>query len=366
MIVIDLKLALFILLILVTGCGTAIWLIICQILYRTPPPNFALGKVQNELPVGLVVFNTKNAVTYTNMEGRRLLTDVKAHQALLNNEEARIPDALLRQKELSNGFLSHPVAVRWWRYHVNDQMSLLVLLDRSDYQRLVTRQQTFVGQLVHELRTPLTALIAHLEIARNPETGDTVRIASLDTLHQEIHRLTRLIRDLLELHRLESSSDLALCPTNLLLVVEDAIGHIFPQIEQKDMLLSLNVGSELPLVLAHADRLKQVFLNLLDNAVKYCYFGDKITIELKATPDGVYCMVADSGPGISNAEISHIKDPLYRGRTDVEGNGVGLALVSEILRQHHATLEIESATEVGKSGTTCFWTLQASKEEKPE
>jgi two-component system phosphate regulon sensor histidine kinase PhoR len=363
MILIDLKLALFVVLLLVAGCGVAAWLLVRRALHQQRSPNTALAYVQEELPVGLALLHNDGTVIQANAEAQRVLPGLDTRSALLSHTtppQAREP---LQQHAPSSGFISHPVAIRWWRYPLDQQVALFVFLDQSEYQRLASRQQTFIGQLAHELRTPLTALIAHLDVARNPATSDAIRSMSLDTLQREIHRLARLVRDLLELYRLESAPDLPLCPTNLLLVAEDAIAQIFPQAEQRGVGLTLDVSTPIPLVLAHADRLKQVFLNLLDNAVKYCRPGDRITVRLGVGPEGVHCTIADSGPGISNAELPSVRLPLYRGRTDVEGTGIGLALVHEILRRHQTTLDIESVTGPAPSGTVCSWTLRAAGEE---
>jgi signal transduction histidine kinase len=88
-----------------------------------------------------------------------------------------------------------------------------------------------------------------------------------------------------------------------------------------------------------------------------CRPGDSITVRLSVLPEGVRCAVADSGPGIADADLPHVRAPLNRGRTNVEGSGIGLALVDEIVRRHHTTLEIESAADPAQSGTVRSWTL---------
>jgi two-component system, OmpR family, phosphate regulon sensor histidine kinase PhoR len=284
-----------------------------------------------------------------------MLPDLDVTPMLVGQLPGRADEAQ-RQAAPSSGSVAHSIALRWWRYPLGDQSALLLLVDNGEYQRLVGRQHMFVGQLAHELRNPLAALIAHLDVVRNPATGEVLRARSLDTIQHELGRLARLVRDLLELHRLEAAGDLALRPTNLLLVVEDALAQVYPRAEQCGVHLGLDAAS-LPLVLAQADRLKQVFLNLLDNAVKFCRPGDRITVRLSALPEGVRCVVVDSGPGIAGADLPHVRAALYRGRNDVEGSGIGLALVDEIVRRHHATLEIESATDPARSGTICSWVL---------
>jgi two-component system phosphate regulon sensor histidine kinase PhoR len=142
------------------------------------------------------------------------------------------------------------------------------------------------------------------------------------------------------------------------LVAETAIAQVILRAEEQGMDLLFDADQTLPLVLAHPDRLAQVFANLLDNAIKYGRAGDTITVRINMHPEGASCVVQDSGPGIPAEELPRVTEQLYRVRTDVEGSGMGLALVSEILRRHHAALLIESDTAGEASGTTCRWVLR--------
>ncbi len=110
-------------------------------------------------------------------------------------------------------------------------------------------------------------------------------------------------------------------------------------------------------VLGNADKLKQVFVNLLDNAIKYCAADDTISLTLTAQEKGVLCMVRDTGPGIAAAHLPHLTDQFFRVRRDVSGSGLGLAIVHEIVRQHHGLLKIDSVSEGDESGTTFSFVL---------
>ncbi len=109
-----------------------------------------------------------------------------------------------------------------------------------------------------------------------------------------------------------------------------------------------------------ADRLHQVFLNLLENALLYCRPGDRVTISLRRTPKGVECVVCDTGPGIPAEHLPHITRPFYRAAPQaVPGSGLGLAIVEEVLRRHGSRLEIESRTEGPERGTQVRFVLPA-------
>lgn len=357
MLLLDLKLVLFSIMLITLGVGVGIWWSVRSMWFHRFTPNAPLAHVQHELPFGVVVYSSDGMVIQVNAEGCRLLRAI-IQQVSTTEVNLSVPfGKALAQAAPTNGLMTHPLPLRWWSYPLTQNQSLLVLVDNHEQQRLANQQHTFIGQLAHELRTPLTALIAHLEIVRNPATSAALRDASLRTTQHETHRLARLVRDLLELHRLETVPELALHPINLVLIAEEAITQVFPRIEETQLVLTFETETTLPLVLGHADRLKQVFLNVLDNAIKFGRPGDSIIVALHAAPTGVRCSITDTGPGIPPDDVLHVHEALYRGRTNVEGSGIGLALVSEILQHHHTRLSIESSVDPAQTGTTCAWTL---------
>ncbi|MEM8529854.1 MAG: ATP-binding protein [Chloroflexota bacterium] len=322
----------------------------------SPTIDEELWFMWDKFPFGIVITNQENTILFANIMAQHLFDELgstapetlaQTIQRLGDNAPGMTP---------RNGIISHPLPLRWWRYPISNQGSLLVMTDGREQQRFIQEQQTFISQLSHELRTPLTALVAHTEIIRNPQTTDVVRHTSTETIQRETQRMARLVRDLLELYRLETTVDFPLQPVNLVLIAEEAIAHVFPIAEERQLMLSFNADTRMPLVLAQPDRIKQVFLNVLDNAIKYCRPGDTISVQLEAATDGAVCIIRDSGPGIAPEALPRVAERLYRGNEKVEGSGLGLALVQEILRQHHTKLAIESKI-TGDTGTTVSWTL---------
>jgi two-component system phosphate regulon sensor histidine kinase PhoR len=353
MILLDLKLTLFVAgLALLAALAGAAWL--AGRGGRRPSGAWASLDV---VPFGLIVTELDDTIVFANAAARRLLRgDQEGATADLRDWVRRF-DVATQPEAARSGMIHRPLPLRWWRFPLENRGALLVLADNAEHQRLVQQQQVFLGQLSHELRTPLTALVAHTALARDPRTSEPIRRSSLDTIAGETQRMARLVRDLLELHRLETADDLPLQPTDLALVAEEAIAQVILLAEERGLRLSFEADAPLRPVLAQPDRLKQVFLNLLDNAIKYCRPGDSVQVRLEARPDGARCMVRDSGPGIDAAHLPRVAERLYRARTDVEGSGLGLALIGEILRRHHTSLLIESATTGPATGTTCLWVL---------
>ncbi len=255
---------------------------------------------------------------------------------------------------------------RWWVVPWGER-DFVFLLDITAQQRTEHAARMLVNDLSHELRTPIATLLTHLEILGLDDIGAASRQQSLTLSKAEAQRMARLIGDMLELGRLEIASELPRRPLDLLALVEDVVLQTTPRATERQMALSLEASSPLPMVLGNADRLRQVFLNLLDNALKYARPGDRIVVSLQqdegiagygdSAGDVVACAVCDTGPGISPEHLPHVTRRFYRAAPQsAEGSGLGLALVAEILRRHESRLEIESQTE-GESGTCVRFAL---------
>lgn len=356
MILLDLKLTLFVLVLGFCCILGSIWWFDRRMSWSRGGVGTML-QVIDTLPVGVMVRGQDGVPIICNGVVHRLLGSLAEIQTDAADQLLRHINDAGRSGTPRNGLLTQPLAIRWWHYPLADQHSLLVLADATDQQQFARQQQAFIGQLSHELRTPLTALATHTEIMRDPQTPEPVYQASLATVQRETQRMARLVRDLLELHRLETADDLPLQLTDVVLVAEDALAQTILAAEERGLHLVFDADAHLEPVLAHPDRLKQVFLNVLDNAVKHCRPGDTIKVCLEAQPSGVHCVVQDTGPGIAPGDLPRVTERLYRGHTNTEGSGIGLALVKEILHRHHATLDIQSSTERGASGTTVGWRL---------
>jgi two-component system phosphate regulon sensor histidine kinase PhoR len=352
-----LKLTLFVLLVLLVAL---VWLAATAVHQRrtifplqTKTGSHALDKA----PVGLVLLDKKTAVAYANTPAQHLLNDEVRAELLRDAQSLAANDRPTSHYRTLN--LPGDRAISWWIYAL-DQGSLVLLTDLSQQRQMERSAQLFLSGLSHELRTPLTAVLAHLEVLRSPDLPGSVRDNSLNLIHQETNRIARLVQSLLDLSRLETTTELERRPIDLLLLAEEAIADVILAAESCQIAISLHADSGLARVLADPDKLKQVFLNLLDNGMKYGRSGDKIEVSLRKELDGIAVTISDTGPGIPAEHLPHIGQRLYRARTDVEGSGLGLALVGEILRRHQAELMIESKAEGEETGTGVSFTLPAA------
>lgn len=249
--------------------------------------------------------------------------------------------------------LNLPEEQRTWRWWVTAWHGggLVFVDDVTTLQQAEQATHLLLSDLAHELRTPLATLATHLEVLRLPTVAPEIRAQSIEFLRDETQRLVRLVNNTLELGRLQSSSQLERRPLQLVPLVESVVAQLYGEAQAKGVEMSVDVqgttGTNLPLVLGNADRLKQVMLNLLDNGIKYARPGDRlvVTLAMDMTGDvtGIRCSVCDSGPGIAAEHLPYVTRRFYRAvPSGMPGSGLGLALAAEIVRQHGAQLSVES------------------------
>ncbi len=246
--------------------------------------------------------------------------------------------------------------LNWWLKALPD-VTVITLTDLTGQMKVEKSARLFLSNLTHEIRTPLTAIFAHIEVLRLAELPPAVQQNSVKSIHQATSRINQLVQDLLELSRLETASDDEQILVDMILVAEEAVSELILTAEKMQIQISLDAQSHVPRIQGNPDWLKRVFLNLLDNSIKYCRPGDQINIKLENCPEGVSVTIKDTGPGISPEHLPYVTQRLYRGDTTIPGSGIGLALVEEILHHHHSHLEIESWSSGEQTGTVVRFTL---------
>lgn len=216
----------------------------------------------------------------------------------------------------------------------------------ADYARLRGSSGRLLNDLSHELRTPLATLLTHAEVLHLPNLAPEARDQSIELVRAEGRRMSRLLNLMLDLGRLEVAGELPLRPVDFGWLAREAAEQMREALESHGLRLTLEIDPALPQVPGDADRLRQVLLNLLDNTVKHCRPGDAVQVQVTREANGLRCAVCDSGPGIPPQHLPHLTERFYRAAPQaVEGSGLGLALVDEILRRHGSRLEITSKTE---------------------
>jgi signal transduction histidine kinase len=231
----------------------------------------------------------------------------------------------------------------------------------SRLQAARNMQVDFVANVSHDLRTPLTAVKGLVETLRDGAVDDAlVRDRFLETVESETDRLIRLVNDLLVLSRADSHAlnlrRAALDPVDL---VHGVAERLTPQADGRGISLHVEVGQPIGCVLADRDRIDQVLVNLLDNAIKYSHPNADVRIGVERLGDDVVQFsVQDKGIGIPEAELPRIGERFYRvdrARARAEGgSGLGLAIARALVEAHGGQLWLES--EPGQ-GTVVGFTL---------
>jgi len=220
-------------------------------------------------------------------------------------------------------------------------------------------QVDFVADVSHELRTPLTSIKGTLETLREGAVNDLdVRDRFLATAEAETDRLIRLVNDLLVLSRADSAAlNLSRKPTDIGQLVQAVADRLDEQALAHELKIIVALDPDAPLVAVDADRIEQVLLNLMDNAIKYSRPGGSITLRVSTTPDRlVRVQVIDEGIGIPADELPRLGQRFYRAdkARSRGGHGLGLAIAQSLIRAHGGELWLESEAGVG---TTASFTL---------
>ena len=207
-------------------------------------------------------------------------------------------------------------------------------------------QSEFISSVSHELRTPLTAISGWSETllaAEQMNEDDTRR--GLLIISREARRLTGMVEELLEFTRIQDGRfTLNMQPCDLRADFEDTVFMYGSRLRQEGIELTyLENDDPIPEITCDGARLRQVFLNILDNAAKHGGEGKKITAAIGMDGDDVVVTIRDFGPGIPDEEMPHVKKKFYKGSSKARGSGIGLAVCDEIVTRHGGTLTLRNA-----------------------
>lgn len=210
----------------------------------------------------------------------------------------------------------------------------------------------FLSSVSHELRTPLTAIKGWSETLQTaPEDRELVS-RGLAVIGKEAERLSGLVEELLDFSRMESGHIvLKRQRLDVLAELEEAVFLFRDRTTRAGLSLEYSGGEELLPVMGDPARLRQVFVNLLDNAVKYTPRGGCIRVEAAQLPGRVQVVISDTGVGIAPEELPRVRQKFYQTDPANPGSGIGLALVDEIVRLHGGRMEMDSEPGVGTAVT---------------
>ncbi len=322
------------------------------------------------LPLATLLIDRSNRIIGANTEaltmlgqgivGRNFVTMLR-QPMLLDAVEASLRDATPRVAQ----FL-HNDGVQDTNFRVScrfvagvgAQAAGAVLVSFEDITHLEQAGQMrrdFVANVSHELRTPLTALMGFIETLRGPARDDAkARDRFLDIMEGEANRMNRLVGDLLSLSRVEDNERVR--PTQEIVltdVLNSTLHSLRPVADEAGVTLEPSFGNVPVRITGDIDQLKQVFTNLIENAIKYGGTGGRVTVRMSyVTRDpalrgpSARVMVIDYGPGIDPVHLPRLTERFYRVDShrsrELGGTGLGLAIVKHIINRHRGRLRVES------------------------
>lgn len=210
-----------------------------------------------------------------------------------------------------------------------------------------TMKNEFISQVSHELRTPLTAIKGWSETLTTINDRDTF-IKGMRVISSESERLSQMVEELLDFSRIQDGR-LLLNMDNLDILAELGETILIYQERAKALNITLNYYEPemLPIVYGDKNRLRQVFINIVDNAIKYCDSGDMVNVEAYEEKGFAVISVSDTGIGISETDLPKVKKKFFKADNTRRGSGIGLAVADEIITLHGGTLDINSQKGVG-------------------
>ena len=215
------------------------------------------------------------------------------------------------------------------------------------------QQSDLISELVHEIRTPLASLSAATHLLKRKNLDESLHDSILETIDQEIHRLSEMTTSYLDLARLESGrAQFAYEPVKITELLYECTVVTSSKFEEKNLELIISFSEDLPLIHADYDKIKQVVLNLLSNSVKYTSEGGTVRISAEASADDIICQIKDNGRGIPPESLPHLFEKFYRvpgSERTASGTGLGLSICQHIIEAHKGRIEIQSEVGIGST-----------------
>lgn len=231
----------------------------------------------------------------------------------------------------------------------NEVQALAQSLNEMSQQVQATQQvqRDFLANVSHELKTPLTSIQGFAQAILDGTAASPEALKrSATIIYDEADRMRRLVEGLLDLARLDSGlRPLHRVPLDLRSMLAAIAEKFGPRAKTKGLELQTELPPTLPTLIGDADRLAQVFTNLLDNALKHTPAGGNVTLSASAIAEGVMIAVKDSGPGIPLEDLHRVFERFYqvdKSRAHAEGLGLGLAITKEIVEAHGGSVGVES------------------------
>lgn len=318
------------------------------------------------LPLGVIVLNSRGRITFTNRAaeeifgfksarvlGRNIIEAVPSVEVERRVSEARYGEESMAPLVLPGRHTKRTYAVS--AYQLPDDGGALVLAsDQTEIMALERARSEFISNVSHELRTPLSSIKLMLETILAADDRES-RELFLPKIDSEVNRMVQLVNDLLaharagagQLHLRYESFDLGSIARSVLATFEQRAKAL-------ELLLVVEAEQEV-IVEADRDRLSQVLVNLIDNALRHTPAEGSVSVRVDCETGCARMIVRDTGIGIPYSDLPHVFERFYvvdRSRArESGGSGLGLAIAKQIIQAHHGTIEVESLLGSGATFT---------------
>ncbi len=334
---------------------------------ETTQERIKLSQILRNIADIVLVIDMERRITLSNTVARSVLrlgpdggigqpfADIITHTGLnrffLNAIEAN--ERIIDEIELPNKRVYHASAtpqenIGW----------IIVLQDITPFKEMDALKNELIDTVSHDLKQPLSVMSGYLDLLQMFNEFDERSTSFVGMLNQSVQNMRQLIDDLLDLARIESGENIKFEPVSIYEIIQSCVEIVKVSAENKQMTLDVEVPTDLPPVRGERGKLRQIFTNLISNAIKYTPPEGHVVVTAELRGMMVRVEVKDNGMGISPEDQAHIFDRFYRVRrpeTDsIEGTGLGLAIVKKLVESHQGKIGLES--RLGE-GSTFYVTL---------
>lgn len=347
----------------------AIAIVNAQLYHDADSERSKLNRLLNQTHDGVLLIDMANQVALCNPVAYQLLTRAKGKVIGSPIREVTDNASLLElvqtarerptgETGLLQGEIQHDGKV--FNAHVSriDGVGLMVMMqDITELKELDRIKSELVTMVSHDLRSPLTAILSYIELLGrvgqlNEEQAEFTRQAK-----QSVYTITSLINELLDVNKIEAGLDKQRELVDLEVMAQQIGQAAIKQAALKKQQFVVNLASNLPKVMGNPTRLRQIFANLVDNAIKYTPEGGEINMHLFAEQGQIMLMVSDTGIGIPSEDQPHIFEKFYRVKSVTKthvGTGLGLNIVKSAVESHDGRIWVQSVPGQGTTFTVVF------------
>ncbi|MEO1166854.1 MAG: ATP-binding protein, partial [Chloroflexota bacterium] len=295
----------------------------------------------------LLAFHLSTDETYV----EKLLTDAITHTALQKAYQRAVADE-------DDTYTTELTLPNERTYHVSIEFHegigrIIVMQDITHFKETERLKTELIATVSHDLKQPLSVMRGYLDLLNMVNEFDEKSNKYVDNLNFAFKSMRQLIDDLLDTAKIEAGLQLELETVNILDILNFAVRSNQQQADSKDTTLSMNVPDSLPPLNGDPKRLKQIFNNLVSNAVKYTQPEGTVTVRIELKQNSMRIFVEDNGMGIGPEDQSQIFERFYRVRrpeTDsIEGTGLGLAIVKSLVEAHEGDIDLKSTLGEGST-----------------